>query len=67
MQGQGPKMQSILVDPVVSTYEDIAALLDEDCDRNSTEWLHVGIENWGGKEYLDNFFLRPADPEMFKP
>jgi ribose transport system substrate-binding protein len=67
MQGQGPKMQSILVDPVVTTYEDIEALLDENCDRNSTDWLHVGIENWGGKEYLDNFFLRPADPEMFKP
>jgi len=67
MQGQGPKMQSILVDPVVTTYEDIEALLDENCDRNSTDWLHVGTENWGGKEYLDNFFLRPADPEMFKP
>lgn len=66
MQGQGPKMQSILVDAVVSTYEDVAAILDEDCDRNSTEWLHVGPENWGGKEYLDNFFLRPADPEVFK-
>ncbi len=67
MMGQGPKMQSILVDAVVSSYDDVAAILDEDCDRNSTEWLHVGPENWGGKEYLDNFFLRPADPEAYKP
>jgi len=67
MQGQGPIMQSILVDPVVTKYEDVVALLDENCDRNSTGWLHVGIEAWAGKEYLDNFFLRPADPETYTP
>ena len=67
MLGQGPKLQSILVAPVVSTYEDIKAILDEDCDRNSTGWLHVGVDRWGGKDYLDQFFLRPADPEDYKP
>lgn len=67
MQGQGPKIQSILVDPVVSEIDDIKAVLEENCDRNSTGWLHVGTEAWGGKEYLDNFFLRPADPEDYTP
>lgn len=67
LQGQGPKMQSILVAPVVYTFEDIKKALNEDCDRNSTGWIHPGIEVWGGKQYLDNFFLRPADPEQFKP
>lgn len=67
MQGQGPKIQSILVDPVTTRYEDLEAVLDENCNRNSTDWLHVGVENWGGKEYLDNFFLRPADPEKYTP
>jgi len=67
MQGQGPKIQSILVPPVTIKYEDVKALLDENCDRNSTGWYMPGIEVWGGKAYLDNFFLRPADPEAYKP
>lgn len=67
MQGQGPKIQSILVPSVMIEYEEIEALLDEDCDRNSTEWLNVGVDRWGGPDYLDNFFLRPADPEKYDP
>lgn len=67
MQGQGPKMQSILVGPVSYDVEAIKKELPEDCDRASTGWIHPGIEVWGGKAYLDNFFLRPADPEQYKP
>ena len=26
-----------------------------------------GAENWAGKDYLDQFFIRPADPETYKP
>jgi ribose transport system substrate-binding protein len=67
MQGQGPKIQSILVPTVVADIEDVNAILDENCDRNSTDWLHVGIDAWGGTDYLDQFFLRPANPEDYKP
>ena len=67
MQGQGPKIQSILVPTVVSTFDDIKAILDEDCDRNSTDWLHVGIDTWGGTDYLNQFFDNPANPEDYKP
>ena len=67
MMGQGPKIQSILVPTVVSSFEDIEALLDENCDRNSTEWLHVGIDAWGGTDYLDQFFDNPFPPEEYKP
>lgn len=67
MMGQGPKIQSILVPPVTIKYEDVKTLLEENCDRNSTGWYMPGIEVWGGKAYLDNFFLRPADPEAYKP
>jgi ribose transport system substrate-binding protein len=67
MQGQGPKIQSILVPTVVTKYEEVKALLDENCDRNSTEWLNVGIDVWGGTDYLDQFFLRPANPEDYDP
>lgn len=67
MQGQGPKIESILVPPVMFTYEEIERRVDENCDRNSTEWLNVGIDRWASPEYLDNFFLRPADPEKYNP
>lgn len=68
LQGQGPKIQSILVDPVKLTHADIAALLPEDCDENSAEWLKVGADRWGADPaYLDQFFLKPADPKAYKP
>jgi ribose transport system substrate-binding protein len=67
MMGQGPKIQSILVGPATENFDDIASYLDEDCDRNSTGWSNPGIENWAGKEYVDYFFARPADPEAYDP
>ena len=67
MQGQGPKIQSILVPTVNITFDQVKGMLDENCDRNSTEWLNVGIDVWGGTDYLDQFFLRPADPEKYDP
>jgi ribose transport system substrate-binding protein len=56
-----------LVPTVVTKFEEVKALLNEDCDRNSTEWLNVGIDVWGGTDYLDQFFLRPANPEDYDP
>lgn len=68
LQGQGPKVQSILVDSVKINFDDLKKVLNEDCDGNSDKWLNVGPAKWGsGKEYLDSFFLRPADPEAYKP
>jgi len=67
LQGQGPKVQSILVDPAKFTVEDVKKRLPADCDENSNSWENVGVDNWGSKEYLDKFFLRPADPAAYKP
>jgi ribose transport system substrate-binding protein len=67
MQGQGPKIQSILVPPLTIDYADVEAMMGADCDRNSTDWYNPGIDVWGGADYLDNFFLRPADPEAYDP
>lgn len=64
LQGQGPKVRSILRGPVFLTYEDVAAALPEDCDENAQSWYRVGAEEWGGN--LDQFFVRPADPRAFK-
>jgi ribose transport system substrate-binding protein len=67
LQGQGPKIQSILVPPLTIEYADVEAMMGTDCDRNSTLWYNPGVEVWGGKDYVDNFFLRPADPEEYDP
>jgi ribose transport system substrate-binding protein len=68
LQGQGPKIQSILVDPVKLTHEDIVALMNDDCNVDSADWLKVGANRWGADPaYLDNFFLKPADPKAYKP
>jgi len=67
LQGQGPKVQSVLVAPIPFDVEDVKAELPEDCDPNSPLWLHVGPAKWGAEDYLDQFFLRPADPTKYKP
>lgn len=67
LQGQGPKVQSILTKPHVMNFEQLAQVLDEDCNEDSDLWYNPGIDVWAGKEYLDQFFLRPADPEAYDP
>jgi len=67
LEGQGPKIESILTKPVTIDFKQIEAALPETCNEDSPGWYEVGIENWAGKKYLDDFFLRPADPEAFKP
>ena len=65
LQGQGPKIQSILVGPATKGFDEIAAVLSEDCDRNSTGWDNPGIENWAPRSYVESFFVNPSDPEDY--
>ncbi len=67
LQGQGPKVQSILTKPITMNFEQLKAVVNEDCNEESDGWYNPGIETWAGKAYLDQFFLRPADPEAYKP
>jgi ribose transport system substrate-binding protein len=67
LQGQGPKVQSILTTPIVMDQAMMMESIPADCSEQSDQWYHPGIEAWAGKEYLDNFFLRPADPEAYDP
>jgi ribose transport system substrate-binding protein len=66
LEGQGPKIQSVLVDSTKLSYDDVAAALPENCSEDSDKWFTVGADKWGSTKNLDNFFLRPADPEAFK-
>lgn len=67
LQGQGPKVQSILAEPLKFTYQDLEKVMPADCNEDSDKWTQVGAERWASKTFLDKFFLRPADPEKFKP
>lgn len=67
LQGQGPKVQSILAEPLKFTYQDLEKVMAADCNEDSDKWTQVGAERWASKTFLDKFFLRPADPEKFKP
>ena len=67
LEGQGPKVQSILTKPQVLTYDQLTKVMDENCNENSDGWYNVGANNWASKDYLDQFFLHPADPEAYKP
>jgi ribose transport system substrate-binding protein len=67
LQGQGPKLQSILTKPVGMSREEMMAAIPADCSVQSDKWYHPGPEAWAGKAFLDNFFLRPADPELYNP
>ncbi|HUO00983.1 MAG TPA: sugar ABC transporter substrate-binding protein, partial [Bradyrhizobium sp.] len=67
LEGQGPKVESILTKPQVLTFDDVKSVLKEDCNEEADGWYNPGIEKWAGKAYLDQFFLRPADPETYKP
>lgn len=64
LQGQRPKVQSILTKPQVMSFEQLSAVLDENCNEDSDGWFNVGIESWADKEYLDQFFLRPAPAKI---
>ena len=67
LQGQGPKVQSILAEPLRYTAQELEKAMPADCNEESDKWTQVGAERWAGKAFLDKFFLRPADPEKFKP
>ncbi len=67
LQGQGPKVQSVMVDPILLTHDEILKMLPENCDEQASTWLQVGPAKWGqDPAYLDQFFLKPADPTKYK-
>ena len=64
LQGQGPKIQSILVPPLTIEYADVEAMMGTDCDRNSTLWYNPGVEVWGGKEYVCLLYTSPSPRDL---
>ena len=68
LEGQGPKVESILVDPIMLSMDDVKAKLADNCDPQTSQWWEVGPAKWGqDPAYLNAFFLHPADPTAYKP
>ena len=67
LEGQGPKIQSVLVDSVKLAYRRRQEGAAGGLQRKHRQWMAVGARKVGRRKGLDSFFLRPADPEAYKP
>jgi ribose transport system substrate-binding protein len=65
LEGQGPKIESILTKPQSLDFQQLSKVLDENCSPDAGGWYTIGVEKWASKDYLDQFFLHPADPEAY--
>lgn len=67
LQGQGPKVQSILRPVYRVEAKDYVASLSDDCSIDSTDYIQPGIDVWYPNETAAGYFLNPADPLTWKP
>lgn len=67
LEGQGPKIQSIVRDIEPFDYEYVDNQLSNDCNVNSDAWLQPGSDVWFPPELMDKFFTDPQDPLSWKP
>jgi ribose transport system substrate-binding protein len=66
LQGQGPKVQSILRPVYRVSAEDYVAGLPENCSIDSTDYIQPGIETWFPDEWAAGFFDNPVPPLQWK-
>ncbi len=62
LQGQGPKIASLLIGPGPIAYKDLAALLPKGTTYASNEWVEPPYAEWFPAATMDAYFERPADP-----
>ncbi|KSV91855.1 ABC transporter substrate-binding protein [Sinorhizobium sp. GL28] len=67
LEGQGPKIQSILRPALQYTVEDVKEVLKEDCDENSTDWIEPKNDAWWPADVAAKYFERPEDPLAWRP
>lgn len=67
LEGQGPKIQSIVRPAVPYSITDVNAALKPDCDPNSTAWLEPANDGWWPADVAKGYFLRPEDPLAWRP
>ncbi|MBB3914576.1 ABC transporter substrate-binding protein [Rhizobium fabae] len=67
LEGQGPKIQSILRPALPYTIDDVKEVLNEDCDPNSTAWLEPKGDAWWPASVAVSYFERAEDPLAWRP
>ena len=67
LEGQGPKIQSIVRSVLKYTYEDAKAQVPENCKTDDPKWMEAGAEKWFPGSLGDAMMLRPHDPLTWKP
>lgn len=67
LQGQGPKIASILIGPGAIRHKDLADLLPKGTTYSSNEWVEPSYKHWFPTHTMDMYFEHPADPLTWKP
>lgn len=62
LEGQGPKIESIIREPLPMSYDEVKAALPENCDPAGSGWIQPGPDKWMPAKQLDLFFEKPHDP-----
>ena len=67
LEGQGPKIQSIVRPVMKYSLADAKAQLPENCKIDDPNWLEPKAEEWFPSSMADAMMLRPSDPMTWKP
>jgi ribose transport system substrate-binding protein len=67
LEGQGPKIQSIVRPVMKYSIEENNAQVPADCKIDDQRWIEPKAEDWFPKALADQFFVRPSDPLAWKP
>ena len=67
LQGQGPKIASILIGPGAITYSGLPKLLPNGTSLTSNQWVEPPSNSWFPTKTMDLYFKHPSDPLKWKP
>ncbi len=67
LEGQGPKIQTIVRSVLPFTHGEVLAALPKNCSIDSPEFVEPPFEQWFPAKMIDAFFVHPHDPLTWKP
>jgi ribose transport system substrate-binding protein len=66
LEGQGPRIASILIGPGKIVHSQLASLLPPGTTVTSNEWVEPPYQEWFPRRVMDMYFDRPGDPRKYK-
>ncbi len=67
LQGQGPKIASILIGAAAVYYKDLATLLPANTSVTSNQWIEPAQSTWFPSSVMNSYFNKPHDPLTWRP